>query len=109
MRLTYLASPYSDPDPGVRDQRFRAACRAAARLMLDGPVFSPIAHSHPIEKYGMADKPPHEFWMRQDIAVLRHCERLVVLCLDGWDRSRGVNEEVHLAHRLGLTVEYMKP
>lgn len=113
MGLTYLASPYSHPDPDVREVRYIAACRAAAKLMLKGvPAFSPIAHTHPIEAHGMSDlmhKPPHEFWMKQDIAILRKCEKLAVLCIDGWDRSRGVTEEIHLAQRLGIPVEYIKP
>ena len=29
--MKYLASPYSDPDPAVREQRFEAACAMAAR------------------------------------------------------------------------------
>ena len=111
MGLTYLASPYSHPDPDVREVRYIAACRAAGKLMLEGvPTFSPIAHTHPIEANGMNGvKPPHDFWMKQDIAILRKCERLVVLCIDGWDRSRGVTEEIHIAQRLGIPVEYMHP
>lgn len=110
MGLTYLASPYSHEKEAVRQERFHAACAAAAKIMHEGyPVFCPIAHSHPIEVHGMRQRPDHEFWMRQDIAILRKCERLVVLCIPGWDQSRGVNEEIHLAHRLGIPVEYMKP
>ena len=105
--LTYLASPYSHADEDVREARFHMACRAAAQLMQTSEVFCPIAHSHPIE-LKMNGRPDHDFWMRQDIAILRKCDRLVVLCLPGWDQSKGVNEEIHLAHRLGLPVEYMK-
>jgi hypothetical protein len=31
--MIYLASPYSHPDPLVREQRFRDACRATASLL----------------------------------------------------------------------------
>lgn len=42
MSFTYLASPYSDPDPEVRAQRYRSACKAAAYLLLRGhTVYSP--------------------------------------------------------------------
>ncbi|GIW55540.1 MAG: hypothetical protein KatS3mg082_1944 [Nitrospiraceae bacterium] len=34
--MIYLASPYSHPDPAVREERFHAACRAAAALLLAG-------------------------------------------------------------------------
>ena len=48
--IIYLAAPYSHPDPGVRERRFRAINRAAAALIAEGRiVFSPISMSHPIE------------------------------------------------------------
>ena len=36
--MSYLANPYSHLDPDVREQRYRAACRAAARLMWAGHI-----------------------------------------------------------------------
>jgi len=52
--LIYLASPFSHPDPAVREQRFEAACRAAADLIRQGKsIFSPIAHSYGICRYGV--------------------------------------------------------
>lgn len=108
--LVYLACPYSDLDPEVREDRFRRSCYAAAGMMKAGwCVFSPIAHSHPIEKIGMDEKPEHDFWMRQDIAILRHCQRLVVLKLAGWERSKGVQQEIELAQMLGIQIDYLDP
>lgn len=110
MGLTYLASPYSHEDSRVREERYEAACRMAAQMMIEGQlVFSPIAHTHPIEKHMNGHRPEHGFWMRQDIAILRKCEQLVVCCIPGWDQSRGVTEEIQLAHRLGIPVRYRKP
>lgn len=107
-QLTYLASPYTHRDPKVREKRYFLACEAAARLMEKGElVFSPIAHTHQIGLC-MGRETEHGFWMRQDIAILRKCEQLYVLCIEGWDKSRGVNEEIHLAHRLGIPVKYLK-
>ena len=52
--MIYLASPYSDPDPIVREKRFAAACLAAASLIGSGEaVFSPIVHGHPLVHYGL--------------------------------------------------------
>jgi hypothetical protein len=34
---------------------------------------------------------------------------LIVLMLDGWEQSRGVNAEIALARELGLPVEYVNP
>lgn len=101
--LVYLASPYSHDDPSVREDRFQAACRAAAHLMRAGlRVFSPIAHTHPILL--ASDLPTGwEFWEAYDEAVLRACRALVVLKLDGWKDSTGVRGEVRIARRLNLT------
>jgi hypothetical protein len=109
MNLVYLASPYSNPDPAVRHARFEEACRVALWLMDSGlAVFSPIAHSHPIEQCcGRVEG--LDFWMKQDIAVLRHCSKVIVLRLWGWEQSKGVAREIELAEQLQIPVEYIDP
>ncbi len=106
--LVYLASPYSDPDPVVRQARYDAACRAAAWLIRQGHlVFSPIAHTHGISRYGLPGD--WKFWERHDRRMLQCCDRLVVLTLDGWRQSRGVQAEVAIARKLGKPVGYLAP
>jgi hypothetical protein len=106
--LVYLASPYSHVDPLVREERFHKACAAAARLMRSGcAVFSPIAHSHPVEQHFGGVVEGLDFWMKQDVAILRHCSRLVVLRLNGWERSKGIATETALAKQLGIPVEFI--
>ena len=92
-------------------ERVDAACRYAARLMDAGhAVFSPIAHSHYVADHLDDEKRlDHEFWMRQDLAILQAAERLVVLRLPGWERSRGIAREIQEATRLSIPVEYMDP
>ncbi|MBM3983831.1 MAG: DUF1937 family protein, partial [Planctomycetes bacterium] len=91
--MIYLASPYSHPDPDVREQRFRAACRATAALLMAGEVvFSPIVHSHPLVAFEMPTA--WSFWERIDRAHLERCDEVVVLMLDGWAHSLGVREEL---------------
>lgn len=52
--IAYLASPYSSPDPVVREERFHAACRATAALLRDGLfVFATIVHSHHLVEHGL--------------------------------------------------------
>ena len=63
--MIYLASPYSHPDPAVRERRFRAACSAAAFLLQAGhAVFSPIAHGHVLAEHGLPTD--WSFWQRFD-------------------------------------------
>lgn len=51
IRLTYVATPYSHPDPAVREERADAAARALAWFLRLGRLaFSPVAHSHAARK-----------------------------------------------------------
>jgi Domain of unknown function (DUF1937) len=103
--MIYLASPYSHPDPAVRDQRYVAACRATVRLLLAGKsVFSPIVHGHPLVQLGLSGD--WLFWARHDQWHLSRCDEVLVLAIPGWDESEGVQAEIHLAQRLGKVVRY---
>ena len=96
--MLYLATPYSHPDPAVREQRFRAACAAAADLIRAGHiVFCPIAHSHPLVEYGLPTD--WAYWERSARAFLERCDEMVVLMLDGWEESVGVRAEIRIAER----------
>jgi nucleoside 2-deoxyribosyltransferase len=102
----YLAVPYTHPDPRVRADRFEVANRAAAALMRAGYcVFSPISHGHPISQCGVSGDWTR--WESLDRRMLRQCEEVVVLTLDGWRDSRGVQAELAIAAALDLPVRYM--
>lgn len=106
--MIYLASPYSHPDPDVREQRFEAACAAAAALLRAGHrVYSPIAHSHPLTRYGLPGD--WTFWERHDRWYLERCDEVVVLMLEGWEASAGVRAEIAIAGELGKVVWYRYP
>src|SRR3990167_9554132 len=106
----YLASPYTHADPWVKLARYQDACRAAAVLMKRGHVvFSPIAHSHAVETVGLDRVYSGEFWRHQDIPLLRHADKLIVLTLYGWLQSAGVAWEIELARELDIEVGFMGP
>lgn len=117
--LTYLASPYSakgydfhSPEAiSIRDARFINACKVAAILMEDGyNIFAPIPHSDPIERYGITPRgivPTHDFWLKQDFAVLEHCGLLLVCTMHEWDKSYGISEEVKFAKKNNIPVKYV--
>ena len=106
--MIYLASPYSHPDPVVREQRFHAACRAAAALLrAGGAVYSPIAHSHPLVEHGLPTD--WAFWEPRNREHLERCDEVVVLMLDGWQASTGVAAEIQIAEGLGKPVRYVTP
>ena len=111
MSLTYLASPYTHADPQVREERYRAACKKAAELMLVGKViFCPIAHSHPIAEQ-MPDGKANDgaFWKHQDEPYLAICDELIVYMLPGWEQSSGVKHEIEVAKQRGIPIHYERP
>jgi len=70
-------------------------------------IFAPICHSHPIARFGLPTD--WSFWERQDREHLARCDEVVVLLLDGWRESRGVQAEIRLAENLGKPVRYLVP
>jgi hypothetical protein len=107
--VIYLASPYSHPDPVVRQQRFAAAGRAPAAMLKAGlVVLSPIVHSHPLAAWGL-DAMDHAFWMHVDRPMLEACTSVAVLTLSGWATSKGVAAEIDIARRCGKPISYVSP
>jgi len=103
--MIYLASPYTHPDRDVREIRFRAVCAFAAEMMRQGRhVFSPIAHTHPIAAHGLPGD--WAFWESYDRDMIARCDEVAVLCLPGWEESKGVRAEIAIAVDLGLPVRY---
>ena len=106
--IVYVACPYSHPDPAVLEERFQAANRAAAKLIDEGNVvFSPISMSHPIAEIAGNHLSPA--WYDFDDAFIPHCTSIVVLTVDGWDRSRGVAHEIALFAERGIAPTFMEP
>lgn len=103
----YLASPYTDPDPLVREIRYLKTLEVTSILLKNGIwVYSPIVHCHHMSQvFGM----PHdaEFWLGYDTAMIKACKHLQVLRLDGWARSKGVTGEIKLAQELGKSITYI--
>lgn len=105
--LIYLASPYSHPDPAVRQQRFETVCFIAARLMREGHhVYSPIAHTHPIAVKGELPT-GFEYWEAFDRKMITACDAVWVAMMDGWRESVGVTAEIKIADELGKPVRYI--
>ena len=109
MAYYYLASPYSKFPKGRAVAHF-LACREAGRLIAAGvPVFSPIAHSHPIAEFSGIDPNDHDIWLPADKPMMDAAGGLIVLKLEGWFNSKGVEYEMAEFRARGLPVVYMEP
>ena len=101
-KVVYLAIPYT----GIESHSFEVANKVSGELMKRGyVVFSPISHSHTIAE--MCEMPTDwGFWERQDREFIQRVDGLIVVCLDGWDRSRGVTAEIGFANDLDKRVRF---
>lgn len=109
MEVVYLACPYVHENPAIMDYRVKQATEKAAELMLQGyNVFSPLTHSDPIaDELDDETRFNHDFWLSRDIQLIQRCvDEIHVLCLEGWEESKGVGMELDEARRLGLNVVY---
>jgi len=110
MKRIYLACPYAHPEVRVRLWRVAQADKKAAELMSAGNlVFSPLSHSHPISHWCEVDPCDHDFWLRQDLWILDICDEMHILCLPGWDESKGIEVEIEHAKSKGIGIVYHKP
>ena len=119
--MIYLAAPYTHPDPKVMDERVYKATEVAAMLiaLFGVAVLSPLTLTHPIakvleEQHGLESGPEakldHNFWVGSyDAALLRACDTIAVLQLDGWSESTGVQMELDLAEEYGMKVIIINP
>lgn len=111
-RIIYVACPYTDPDRMVRERRFQIATEAAAALIKEGHiVFSPITMTHPIDVVlaGGMGTLGSDYWVAFDEAFMDMCAEMVVLQVDGWDRSSGIRREIEYFDRQNKPVRYIVP
>lgn len=102
--MIYLASPYTDPDPAIMQQRYDQVLEFAAKITQTGKlVYSPIVHYHPMAS--RFDLPREaNYWERANKAMLGRARTLWIYQLEGWDTSVGVNKEIEWAVDLWLPV-----
>lgn len=81
---------------------------AAGHLIAQGiPAYSPIAHTHPIAVECGIDPLDHEIWLPADRPMMDAACGLVVVKMDGWQESKGVNYEITRFLEQGKPVHYM--
>jgi len=109
--ITYLACPYSHASLVERTWRFSMATLAAAHLIKSGEiVFSPITMTHPIDRamcHG-GESMGGEYWLSFDYAFMAVCAQIVVLKLDGWEESTGVQREIAFFRSSELPVRFLE-
>lgn len=104
--LIYLASPYTHASKSVMSERIENVNKIAAKLIQQGKiVFSPLTHNVTLQKYGVPSG--WDSWKKFNRLMMRNCSNVLVLKQKGWDKSIGVQNEIVLAKKLGLTITYV--
>jgi hypothetical protein len=109
MSFYYLASPYSKYPKGIV-AAFEKICQEAALLVRHQiPVYSPIAHTHPIAIHGDIDPFDHSIWLEADRAFMDAACGLIVCQMEGWEVSYGIGVEIRHFEKAGKPIYYMAP
>jgi hypothetical protein len=105
-KIIYVASPYSHPDDEVRENNFKLVAKLVADLTADGYVcMSPIVYGHTLLNF--KEMPSDwEFWKNFCLTFLEKCSEMIVYKMPGWDKSRGVKEEIEFAEKNNIKVLY---
>jgi hypothetical protein len=110
--MIYLASPYTHPDRAVREARFYLVAQAGAALAIKGyHFFCPITHTHPIdlELQRLGIDLSSDFWQKFDKPFLQMCNRFFILNIEGWDQSKGIQNETAFFAKRGIIAELLTP
>lgn len=105
----YLGSPYSKYHAGI-DAAFHEVCIARGLLIKAGiPCFSPIIHSHSVAAASGLDPLDYAIWMPSERPIMDAACGLIVLKLDGWEKSIGLCAERMFFEDRQLPIIFMTP
>ena len=103
--MIYLASPYTHPSVTIREERYHAAVDyvSVAVPFFAAFIFSPIVYWHPVALRHDLPGDAH-YWEEINRSTFKSVTALLVLDLDGWQRSVGIGLEIKWARDNGLPI-----
>src|SRR5215471_2051204 len=109
MSYIFVASPYSHPDKDVANDRYHETMRFCAWAFGHGlVVFSPIVHWHRVAQYH--DLPADaSTWKSNSKEMIDSAYAVYVLCIDGWQESKGILNEVMMAAAAKMSIKWVHP
>lgn len=108
--LAYLATPYSSPDPAVREARMKTFYEVDTYLSTQGWVtVSPMYKVEAVKKCPdpVLDNP--FFWANYCIKLLMRCQVMIIITSEGWGESTGIKAELDHCRDQGIPVFLLDP
>lgn len=108
-KLIYLASPYSHESKDIMRSRFEMVTKVAAKLQdtYEYAFILPITMSHVTAGYMKNKGTSFADWEIRDLTYLSKCDELWVVCLKGWEESKGVEAEIAFAAKQKIPIKYL--
>ena len=106
--MIYLCTPYTHERPEVMAIRKKVVTLLELEMLDCGLVpYNPIRCM--TDDYIVKRLPAGFDVYQYDLNILRRCQAMVVVMIDGWRESKGVNLEVRFANDHDIPVTYYRP
>ena len=104
----FVAGPFNDKSEDIKNFRIKSISEYCVKLFNkgDSPI-SALLMGLSFAKFGNLSTDT-ETWTTFSETLLKGCDEMHVLCVDGWDKSTGVLAEIELANSLNIKVTYVE-
>jgi hypothetical protein len=105
----YLGSPYTKHQQGLDAAFFDVARVNDALASLGVSLFSPIVAGHAVCAASGRDPRQAHLWMTCHRPIMERAGGLIIMCMEGWEQSDGLREEIDFFAQQGRPMMALKP
>ena len=105
----YLGSPYSKYPGGMEEAARKISEIGGALIRLGIPIFSPIAHTHPIAMAAGMDPLDHKIWLPADAPLMARAHGMILAQMATWRESYGLGVEQDVFKSSDRPVVFLDP
>jgi hypothetical protein len=112
MSFEYVAQPYTaylsngSLNHELMEYRYLRALAEVSKMLTDNRmVYSPIVHCHEMAKIHTLPK-DFSFWKNYNKAMLERASGIILLKLEGWQESEGLQDEWKFARETNMPVTF---
>ncbi len=108
MKKIFVAGPYNGGDTQIKEFRLNKITEYCTNLFLGGltPV-SPLLMGLNLAKFASLPTDT-DTWKVFSQTLMRGCDELHVLMIEGFDVSKGVGYEIEAAKSMGIVIKYIE-